>query len=50
MSHGGRIGRFGRLRYLPDSSTTLIIVGYQAPGTPGTAHVRGASSVRLAEH
>lgn len=47
MSHGGRIGRW-ETRYLPDSSTTLIIVGYQAPGTPGRRMVEGASSVRLA--
>ena len=47
MSHGGRIGRW-EARYLPDSSTTLIIVGYQAPGTPGRRMVEGASSVRLA--
>ncbi len=47
MSHGGRIGRW-EARYLPDSSTTLIIVGYQAPGTPGRRISEGASSVHLA--
>ncbi len=47
MSHGGRIGQW-ETRYLPDSSTTLFIVGYQAPGTPGRRIVEGASSVRLA--
>lgn len=46
MSHGGRIGRW-EAQYLPDSSTTLIIVGYQAPGTPGRRMMEGASSVRL---
>ncbi len=47
MSHGGRIGRW-ETRYLPEPSTTLFIVGYQAPGTPGRRIVEGASSVRLA--
>ena len=46
MSHGGRIGRW-EARYLPDPSTTLIIVGYQAPGTPGRRMMQGAGSVRL---
>ncbi len=46
MSHGGRIGKW-EARYLPDSSTTLFIVGYQAPGTPGRRIVEGASSVRI---
>ncbi|MSU74501.1 MBL fold metallo-hydrolase, partial [Candidatus Kaiserbacteria bacterium] len=47
MSHGGRIGHW-ETRYLPDPATTLFIVGYQAPGTPGRRMVEGASSVRLA--
>lgn len=47
MSHGGRIGRWEE-RYLPDSSTTLFMVGYQAPGTPGRRIAEGAPSVRLA--
>lgn len=47
MSHGGRIGRW-ETRYLPLSSTTLFMVGYQAPGTPGRRIVEGAASVRLA--
>lgn len=47
MSHGGRIGKWEE-RYLPDSSTTLFMVGYQAPGTPGRRIVEGAPSVRLA--
>ncbi len=47
MSHGGRIGRW-ETRYLPDPTTTLFMVGYQAPGTPGRRIMEGASSVRLA--
>jgi metallo-beta-lactamase family protein len=47
MSHGGRIGRW-EARYLPDPATTLFMVGYQAPGTPGRRMVEGAPSVRLA--
>ncbi len=47
MSHGGRIGRW-ETRYLPDPKTTLFIVGYQAPNTPGRRIVEGAGSVRLA--
>jgi len=47
MSHGGRIGGW-ETRYLPDATSTLIIVGYQAPGTPGRRMVEGASSVRIA--
>lgn len=46
MSHGGRIGRW-ETRYLPDPSSTLIIVGYQAPGSPGRRMKEGASSVRI---
>ncbi|MDO8521251.1 MAG: MBL fold metallo-hydrolase [bacterium] len=47
MSHGGRIGGWETL-YLPDPSTTLFMVGYQAPGTPGRRMLEGASSVRIA--
>ena len=47
MSHGGRIGHW-ETTYLPDPASTLIIVGYQAPGTPGRRMMEGASSVRLA--
>lgn len=47
MSHGGRIGRW-ESQYLPNPSTTLIIVGYQAPGSPGRRMAEGASSVRIA--
>ena len=46
MSHGGRIGRH-EARYLPDPKTTLIIVGYQAPGSPGRLMQEGAKRVRL---
>ena len=47
MSHGGRIARW-ETRYLPDPSTTLFMVGYQAPGTPGRRIMEGASSIRIA--
>lgn len=46
MSHGGRIGKWESL-YLPDPTTTLMIVGYQAPGSPGRRMMEGAKSVRL---
>lgn len=46
MSHGGRIGRW-EAKFLPDPTTTLIIVGYQAPGSPGRLLQDGAPSVRL---
>ena len=46
MSHGGRIGHWEQ-RYLPDPSSTLVIVGYQAPGTPGRRMMERAKSVRL---
>ncbi len=46
MSHGGRIGKW-EVKYLPDPTTTLIIVGYQAPGSPGRRMMEGATSVRL---
>jgi len=46
MSHGGRIGKW-ETKYLPDPTSTLIIVGYQAPGSPGRRMMEGASSVRL---
>lgn len=46
MSHGGRIGGW-EARYLPDPKSTLILVGYQAPGTPGRRMQEGASEVRL---
>ncbi|MDE2021431.1 MAG: MBL fold metallo-hydrolase [Patescibacteria group bacterium] len=46
MSHGGRIGLWEQ-KYLPDPATTLVIVGYQAPGSPGRRMAEGARSVRL---
>lgn len=46
MSHGGRIGGWEQ-KYLPDPTSTLIMVGYQAPGTPGRRMMEGASSIRL---
>jgi metallo-beta-lactamase family protein len=46
MSHGGRIGRWEQ-RYLPSPDTTLLIVGYQAPGSPGRRIQEGASSIRI---
>jgi metallo-beta-lactamase family protein len=47
MSHGGRIGRHEQ-KYLPEASTTLMIVGYQAPGSPGRLLQDGATHVRIA--
>jgi metallo-beta-lactamase family protein len=47
MSHGGRIGRWEQ-KYLPDPKTTLFMVGYQAPGSPGRLLQDGAKSIRLA--
>lgn len=46
MSHGGRIGRHEQ-RYLPDPNSTLMIVGYQAPGSPGRLLQDGVKKVRL---
>lgn len=46
MSHGGRIGKWEQ-KYLPDPTTTLMIVGYQAPGSPGRLLQDGAKHVRL---
>ena len=46
MSHGGRIGRW-EAKYLPHPDTTLLIVGYQAPGSPGRRMAEGAPAVRL---
>jgi metallo-beta-lactamase family protein len=46
MSHGGRIGRWEQ-KYLPDPNTTLFIVGYQAPGSPGRLLQDGSKQVRL---
>lgn len=46
MSHGGRIGLWEQ-KYLPDPATTLFIVGYQAPGSPGRLLQDGSKQVRL---
>lgn len=46
MSHGGRIGGH-EIKYLPDPSTTLLIIGYQAPGSPGRRIQEGAPTVRI---
>ncbi|HEX8591289.1 MAG TPA: MBL fold metallo-hydrolase [Candidatus Paceibacterota bacterium] len=46
MSHGGRIARWEE-RYLPDPTTTLMIVGYQAPGSPGRLLQDGARTIRI---
>lgn len=46
MSHGGRIGKW-EAQYLPDPNSTLIIVGYQAPGSPGRRMQEGVRSIRL---
>jgi metallo-beta-lactamase family protein len=46
MSHGGRIGKH-EIKYLPDPKSTLIVVGYQAPGSPGRLLVEGAKQVKL---
>jgi metallo-beta-lactamase family protein len=46
MSHGGRIGHWEQ-KYLPDPTTTLLIVGYQAPGSPGRLLQDGSPHVRL---
>jgi metallo-beta-lactamase family protein len=47
MSHGGRIARW-EARYLPDPKSTLFIVGYQAPGTPGRRIQEGGQQIRIA--
>ncbi len=49
MSHGGRIGIWEE-KYLPDPKTTLIIVGYQAPGSPGRRMAEGEGKVKLRKH
>lgn len=46
MSHGGRIGKWEE-RHLPDPKATLIMVGYQSPGSPGRLLQDGAPRVRL---
>ncbi|MFZ1987771.1 MAG: MBL fold metallo-hydrolase [Minisyncoccia bacterium] len=46
MSHGGRIGGH-EIQHLPDPKSTLILVGYQAPGSPGRMMQDGAPKVRI---
>lgn len=46
MSTGGRIV-FHEKRYLPDPNSTLLIVGYQAAGTPGREIQEGAKTVTI---
>ena len=46
MSHGGRIGGW-ETKYLPDPKTTLIMVGYQAPGSPGRRLQEGNDRVKI---
>ena len=46
MSNGGRI-LFHEKVYLPDPSTTLLIVGYQVEGTPGRKLHDGMKEVHL---
>lgn len=48
MSHAGRIERWER-RYLSDPKTTLLMVGYQAPGSPGRRLLEGARTIRFGE-
>lgn len=46
MSHGGRIRRH-EAHYLPMKSTTLLLVGYQVPGSLGRKLKDGAKSVNI---
>lgn len=46
MSHGGRISKWEQ-KYLPDPSTTLFMVGYQAPGSPGRLLQDGVKKIKL---
>ncbi len=46
MSNGGRILHHEK-NYLSDPDTTLLLVGYQAVGTPGRLMQEGAKSVRI---
>jgi metallo-beta-lactamase family protein len=46
MMNGGRIVHHAR-HYLPDSRTTLLLVGYQAMGTLGRVIQSGAKTVRI---
>lgn len=46
MSHGGRIVHHEK-RYLPEQTTTLLIIGYQAPGSLGRQLQEGAKKVTI---
>lgn len=46
MSNGGRIVHHERM-YLPDPKSTLLLVGYQAAGTPGRMLQEGVKTVHL---
>lgn len=46
MSNGGRILHHEK-NYLSDPNNTLLLVGYQAVGTPGRLMQEGAKSVRI---
>ena len=46
MSNGGRIVRH-EAKYLPDPSSTLLIIGYQAEGTLGRKLIDGAKEVKV---
>lgn len=46
MSNGGRI-LYHEIRYLPDPSSTLLIIGWQAYGTLGRELINGASRVTI---
>ncbi len=46
MSHGGRV-LYHEKKYLPDASTTILLVGYQSPGSLGRALEEGARTVSV---
>ena len=46
MMSGGRIMHH-LMRYLPDATTTILVIGYQASGTIGRKIYEGAKSVRI---
>ena len=46
MSAGGRILHHER-RYLSDSNSTLLFIGYQAEGTPGRKILEGAKDIKI---
>jgi metallo-beta-lactamase family protein len=46
MSFGGRVQRHEK-HFLGDKDTTLLLVGYQTPGSPGRRVLEGAKKVRI---